>query len=161
VLIHAAAGGVGSLAVQLARARGATVNATCSQRNADYVRALGAQEVIAYDKTAFEDHARDVDVVFDVMGGDVHRRSYRVLKRGGMMVCLAAEPYEDQGARYVVKVEAPQVLSDPVALAEIVALTVAGKLKPCVEHMLPLADFAKAHETSETGHARGKTVLTF
>ena len=73
VLIHAAAGGVGGMAVQIARLRGATVIATCSERNADFVRALGAQEVIAYDKTAFEDHARDVDLVFDVIGGDVHR----------------------------------------------------------------------------------------
>ena len=92
VLIHAAAGGVGGMAVQIARLRGATVIATCSERNADFVRALGAQEVIAYDKTAFEDHARDVDLVFDVIGGDVHRRSYQTLKRGGMIVALAAAP---------------------------------------------------------------------
>jgi NADPH:quinone reductase-like Zn-dependent oxidoreductase len=159
VLIHAAAGGVGGMAVQIARSRGATVIATCSERNADFVRALGAQEVIAYDKTAFEDHARDVDLVFDVIGGDVHRRSYQTLKRGGMIVALAAAPIEDQSARYGVKLAVPQVLSDPVALAEIVALVAAGKLKPSVEQVLPLSDFAKAHQMSETGHARGKTVL--
>jgi NADPH:quinone reductase-like Zn-dependent oxidoreductase len=160
VLIHAAAGGVGSMAVQIARLRGATVIATCSQHNVDFVRALGAHEAIAYDKTAFEDHVRDVDVVFDVIGGDVHRRSYPALKRGGMLVALAAAPFENQSARYGVKVETPQVLSDPAALAEIVALAAAGKLKPCVELVLPLADFAKVQEMSETGHARGKTVLT-
>jgi NADPH:quinone reductase-like Zn-dependent oxidoreductase len=159
VLIHAAAGGVGSLAVQIARARGATVIATCSQHNVDFVRALGAQEVIAYDKAAFEDQVHDVDVVFDVIGGDVHRRSYQVLKRGGMMACLAAAPFEDQSARYGVKVAVPRVLSDPAALAEIVELVAAGKLKPCVEQVLPLADFAKAQEMSESGHARGKTIL--
>jgi NADPH:quinone reductase-like Zn-dependent oxidoreductase len=160
VLIHAAAGGVGSMAVQIARLRGATVIATCSQHNVDFVRALGAHEAIAYDKTAFEDHVRDVDVVFDVIGGDVHRRSYPALKRGGMLVALAAAPFENQSARYGVKVETPQVLSDPAALAEIVALAGAGKLKPCVELVLPLSDFAKAQRMSETGHARGKTVLT-
>jgi len=159
VLIHAAAGGVGSLALQLARARGASVIATCSQRNVDFVRALGAQEVIAYDKTAFEKHAADVDIVLDVIGGEVHRRSYQVLRPGGMMVCLAAQPFEDLSAQYGVKVEAPQVLSDPAALAEIVALVAAAKLKPCVEQVLPLSDFAKAQEMSESGHARGKTVL--
>jgi NADPH:quinone reductase-like Zn-dependent oxidoreductase len=159
VLIHAAAGGVGSMAVQLARWRGASVIATCSQHNVEFVRALGAQEVIAYDKHAFEDHVRDVDLVFDVIGGDVHRRSYQTLKRGGMMVALAAAPFENQGTRYGVKVEKPQVPSDPAALAEIIELVAAGKLKPCVEHVLPLADFAKAQEMSETGHARGKTVL--
>ena len=159
VLIHAAAGGVGSLAVQIARQRGATVIATCSQRNVDFVRALGAQEAVAYDKTVFEENVRDVDVVFDVIGGDVHRRSYQVLKRGGMMVCLAAAPFENQSARYAVKVETPQVLSDPAALGKVVELAASGALKPCVEHVLPLTDFAKAQEMSETGHARGKTVL--
>jgi NADPH:quinone reductase-like Zn-dependent oxidoreductase len=159
VLIHAAAGGVGSMALQIARLRGATVVATCSQRNVDFVRALGAQEVIAYDTTAFEQHARDIDVVFDVIGGDVHARSYAVLKRGGMIVALAAAPFEDQSGRYGVRLATPQVLSDPAALTEIVGLVAAGKLKPCVEQVLPLSDFAKAQQMSETGHARGKTVL--
>jgi len=158
VLIHAAAGGVGSLAVQLARIRGAEVIATCSQANVDYVRSLGA-EAIAYDKTPFEDVVRDVDLVLDVIGGDVHRRSYRVLKRGGTIVCLVAAPFEDLGAQYSVKVMVPQVLSDPAALTQIIALVAAGKLRPCVEHVLPLSDFAKAQEMSQTGHARGKTVL--
>jgi NADPH:quinone reductase-like Zn-dependent oxidoreductase len=159
VLIHAAAGGVGGIALQIARLRGATVIATCSQHNVDFVRALGAQEVIPYDETPFEDHVRDVDLVFDVIGGDVHARSYRTLKRGGMMVSLVAAPFEDQSARYGVKLAVPQVLSDPAALAEVVALVAAGKLRAGVEHVLPLSDFAKAHQMSETGHARGKTVL--
>ena len=158
VLIHAAAGGVGSLAVQLARIRGAEVVATCSQSNVDFVRSLGA-EAIAYDETPFEDAVRDVDVVLDVIGGDVHRRSYRVLKRGGTIVCLVATPFQDLGTQYGVKVMVPQVLSDPASLTQIVALVAAGKLKPCVEHVLPLSDFAKAQRMSETGHARGKTVL--
>jgi NADPH:quinone reductase-like Zn-dependent oxidoreductase len=160
VLIHAAAGGVGSMAVQIARLRGAAVIATCSQDNVEFVRALGAQEVFAYDRIAFEQHARDIDVVFDVIGGDVHRRSYPVLKRGGVIVALAAAPFEDQSALFGVKLATPQVLSDPAALAEIVGLVAAGKLKPCVEHVLPISDFAKAHQISETGHARGKSVLT-
>ena len=75
------------------------------------------------------------------------------------MACLAAAPFEDQSARYGVTVAVPQVLSDPTTVAEIVALAAAGKLRPCVEHILPLADFAKAQQMSETGHARGKTVL--
>ena len=160
ILIHAAAGGVGGMAVQIARLRGATVIATCSQHNIDFVRALGAQEVIPYDKTPFEDHVHDVDLVFDVIGGDVHARSYQTLKHGGLIVALAAAPFEDQSARYGVKLAVPQVLSDPAALAEVVALVAAGKLKPNVEHVLPLSDFAKAHQVSATGHARGKTVLT-
>ena len=146
------------MAVQLARIRGAEVIATCSQANVDYVQSLGA-EAIAYDTTPFEDVVRDVDVVLDVIGGDVHRRSYRVVKRGGIIVCLLAAPFEDLGAQYGVKVMVPQVLSDPAALTQIIALVAAGKLRPCVEHVLPLSDFAKAQEMSQTGHARGKTVL--
>ena len=82
-----------------------------------------------------------------------------MLKRGGTIVCLVAAPFQDLGTQYGVKVMVPQVLSDPAALTQIVALVAAGKLKPCVEHVLPLADFAKAQQMSETGHARGKTVL--
>jgi NADPH:quinone reductase-like Zn-dependent oxidoreductase len=115
---------------------------------------------VPYDETPFEDAVGDVDVVLDVIGGDVHRRSYRVVKRGGTVVCLVAAPFEDLGAQYGVKVMVPQVLSDPIALTQIVALVADGKLKPCVEHVLSLSDFAKAQQLSETGHARGKTVLT-
>ena len=108
VLIHAGAGGVGSLAIQIAKARGAQVTATCSARNADLVASFGADRVIAYDRVPFEKQVGDVDVVFDTMGGDVHRRSYEVLKRGGMMVCLAAEPIVDLSAEYgVTVVQAP------------------------------------------------------
>ena len=159
VLVHAAAGGVGSMAVQIARLRGATVMATCSQHNVDFVRALGAQEVFPYDQTAFEEQARDIDVVFDVIGGEAHRRSYAVIKPGGVIVALAAAPFEDQSARWGVNLATPQVLSDSAALEGIVELVAAGALKPCVEHVLPISDFAKAHQMSETGHARGKTVL--
>jgi NADPH:quinone reductase-like Zn-dependent oxidoreductase len=111
VLVHAAAGGVDSIAVQLAHMRGATVIATCSQRNLDFVRDLGAREVIAYDQTTFELQVRDLDVVFDLIGGDVHRWSYQVLRPGGMMVCLAAAPYEDQSAQFGVKTTMPHVMS--------------------------------------------------
>jgi NADPH:quinone reductase-like Zn-dependent oxidoreductase len=72
---------------------------------------------------------------------------------------LAAAPFEDQSARWGVKLATPQVVSDPASLTEIVGLVAAGELEPCVECVLPIADFAKAHQMSETGHARGKTVL--
>jgi NADPH:quinone reductase-like Zn-dependent oxidoreductase len=159
VLVHAAAGGVGSLAVQIARERGAHVVATCSSRNADFVRSLGAQQVVAYDRARFEDEVRDVDVVFDIMGGDVHKRSYKVLKRGGVMAMLASAPIVDEGAAYGVEVKMARVAPDPKVLEQLVALAAAGKLTIEVEHTLPLKEFAKAQEISATGHARGKTVL--
>ena len=104
VLVHAGAGGVGVFAIQIARSRGAEVFATCSQRNADFVTSLGAQ-AIAYDQGAFETKIRDVDVVLDTIGGDVHRRSYQVLKRGGLMVCLNAEPFIDRSSEFSVTVK--------------------------------------------------------
>ncbi|MEJ2433444.1 MAG: zinc-binding dehydrogenase, partial [Pseudolabrys sp.] len=133
--------------------------ATCTQANADFVRSLGAATVIAYDREKFEDKAADLNVVFDTLGGDVHARSYKVLRRGGIMACLAAAPYEDRGAEYGVAVKRAQVMPDPDVLAELVALAAAGRIKPVVERVLPFADFVAAHRLSEQGHARGKTVL--
>lgn len=159
VLIHAGAGGVGTLAVQIARDRGAQVFATCSHRNVDYVRALGADDVIAYDRENFEDRLSGLDIVFDPLGGDVHRRSYAVLRKGGVLACLSAAPYEDRGAEYGVSVKMAKVLPDPAVLAELVGLVAAGRLMPIVEHILPFSDFALAQQLSEQGHARGKTVL--
>jgi NADPH:quinone reductase-like Zn-dependent oxidoreductase len=159
VLIHAAAGGVGTLAVQIARARGAQVFATCSARNVDFVRALGADEAIAYDREKFEDRVSGLDIVFDTMGGDVHRRSYAVLRNGGALVCLSAEPYQDRGAEFGVTVKMAQVLPDANALAALIDMVRHGQLKPVVEHVLPFSDFATAQRLSEQGHARGKTVL--
>lgn len=159
VLIHAAAGGVGTLAVQIARDRGAQVYATCSSRNVDYVRVLGADVIIPYDREKFEERLSDIDVVLDTMGGDVHRRSYPVLRKGGTLVCLVAAPFEDRGAEYGVFVKVAQVMPDPEALAALVALIKAGRIMPIVEHVLPFSDFAAAHRLSEQGHARGKTVI--
>jgi NADPH:quinone reductase-like Zn-dependent oxidoreductase len=159
VLIHAAAGGVGHLAVQIARERGAEVIATCSAVNAAFVRGLGASEVVAYDQAAFGERVRDVDVVFDVMGGDVHARSYKVLKRGGVMACLAAAPFQDQSRAHGVELRMVQVRPDPAALSALVALAAAGRLKVHVDQVLTLADFAAAHSLSQGGHARGKTVI--
>ena len=160
ILIHAAAGGVGHLAVQIARDQRAEVIATCSAANVDFVRGLGASEVIAYDKVAFDERLRDIDIVFDVVGGEVHARSYKVLRRGGIMACLAAGPYKDEGAAHGVEVRMARVLPDPKALSAVVGLAGAGRLKPHIDHILPLADFAKAQSLSQGGHARGKTVLT-
>ncbi|MEJ2375040.1 MAG: NADP-dependent oxidoreductase [Pseudolabrys sp.] len=159
VLIHACAGGVGTFAVQIARDRGAEVTATCSQANADFVRSLGAATVIAYDCEKFEDKVADLDVVFDTIGGDVHARSYKVLRRGGIMACLTAAPYEDRGAEYGVTLKRAQVMPDPDVLAERVALVAARRISPVVERVLPFVDFVAAHRFSEQGHARGKTVL--
>lgn len=159
VLIHAGAGGVGSLGIQIAKARGAYVIATCSTRNVDFVKSLGADEAIAYDKTPFETQVKDVDVVFDTMGGEVHDRSYKVLKRGGLMVCLMAEPYTDRSAEYGVTVKGAPILPRKDILESLVALAAQGKLRIFVEHTLSIKDFARAHELSQSWRVRGKIVL--
>ncbi len=159
VLIHAGAGGVGSLGIQIARARGAHVIATCSERNVDFVKSLGANEVIAYDRTPFENAVRDVDVVFDTMGGDVHDKSYKVLKRGGQMVCLMAEPFTDRSAEFGVTVTQAPVLPRKDILEALLKMLADGSLRVPIEATLPLSDFRRAHELSQTGRTRGKIVL--
>lgn len=159
VLIHAGAGGVGSLGIQIARSRGAHVIATCSARNADFVKSLGANEVIAYDRTPFESVVRDVDVVFDTMGGEVHDKSYKVLKRGGLMVCLMAEPFTNRSAEYGVTVEQAPILPRSDILAALLKMMADGSLRIPIETTLPFSDFRRAHEMSQTGRVRGKVVL--
>lgn len=160
VLIHAGAGGVGSLAVQLAKSLGAQVTATCSSRNTEYVRSLGASQAIAYDEARFEDCVADLDVVFDLLGGEVHQRSYPVLRRGGTLVYLNAEPIEDRGEAFGVQVRMAQILPNRDALTKIVDRVGTGVLRATVENVLPFEEFVQAQTLSDEGHIRGKIVLT-
>src|SRR5581483_1631201 len=154
VLIHGAAGGVGTLAVQLARWRGARVTATASATNLDFVRSLGADEVIDYRAERFEDVVRDVDVVFDTVGGETLERSWGLLKPGGKLVTVAAsgEQTTDERIRaayFIVEPSRPQLL-------EIARLIDAGALRPVVGAVFPLAEAQQAYEYKPV---RGKIVL--
>ena len=159
VLIHAAAGGVGSMAVQLAKARGAYVIGTASARNTEFVKGLGADEVIDYATTKFEDVVKDADMVFDLMGGDTQARSYGVLKRGGWLVSAAQPPNAEQLAAHGLHGQMVMVRSDRAQFDQLTALVEAGQIKPIIETVLPLADVAKALALSQTGRTRGKIVL--
>src|SRR5438105_1003728 len=159
VLIHGAAGGVGSFAVQLAKWKGAYVIGTASGRNQAFLRELGVDEPIDYEKTRFEDVVHDVDVVFDTLGGDTQNRSWKALKKGGILVSIVAPPSADEAAKNGVRSAFFSAHPSSSQLAEIAKLVDAGKLKPVVETVLPLSDVRRAHELNETGHARGKTVL--
>ncbi len=158
VLIHAAAGGVGSMAVQLAKAKGAYVIGTASARNADFVRHLGVDELVDYQTTRFEDAVNDVDVVFDTVGGETQERSFQVLAQGGMLVS-AVTPPSDAGAASGVRVAMVGVQPSAAQLDEITSLIDSGKVKPFVETVLPLSEVRQAHELSESGRTRGKIVL--
>lgn len=159
ILVHAGAGGVGGFAVQYARHKGATVVATCSAENADYVKRLGASRTIDYRREDFTRETADFDLVFDLMGAEVHQRSFAVLKPGGTLAYLVAAPIPSAPARADVKVVTARVQPTPALLAEIAALIDSGAVKPQVEKVVALAEAAAAHAASETGHARGKTVF--
>ncbi|MCX4824687.1 NADP-dependent oxidoreductase [Streptomyces sp. NBC_01142] len=163
VLVHAAAGGVGHLAVQIAKARGAYVIGTASASKHDFVRGLGADEVIDYRQTDFVTAARDIDVVLDAIGGEYGPRSLRTLRPGGILVSIAspeedylAETAREQGLRGGFTIVEP----DNGSLKEIAALVEAGKLRVEIDTVLPLEQAAKAHEIGETGRTTGKIVLT-
>ena len=159
VLIHAAAGGVGSVAVQLAKWKGALVVGTASARNHGFLRKLGADQVVDYDTERFEQAVEPVDVVLDTIGGDVQERSWKVLKPGGILVSIVSPPSGDIAATHGVR--QAFVFTQPNAgqLAEIAALADSGKLKAIVETIMPLSDATRGQELSERGHTRGKIVL--
>ena len=160
VLIHGGAGGVGCLAIQLAKHLGAEVVTTCSAANAEYVMHLGADQVVAYDEVDFSSTLTGLDVVFDTMGGDVHRKSYEVLKPGGMLVFVIAGPVEDLAADYGVKRQMAIVDKIGPAFSAMGDLISRQVIHPQVGRVLPLDEIREAHELSQTGHARGKIVLT-
>ena len=159
VLIHAAAGGVGSLAVQLAKAKGAYVIGTASARNLEFVKNLGADEVIDYTTTKFEEVVKEIDVVFDLIGGETQERSFGVLKKGGFLASAVSAPDAETLAKYSINGAMVVLESNTTELKEVTALVEAGKIKTFVETVLPLSEARKAHELSESGRTRGKIIL--
>jgi NADPH:quinone reductase-like Zn-dependent oxidoreductase len=159
VLIHGTSGGVGHMAAQLAKWRGARVIGTASAKNADFLKSLGVDEVIDYHKQKFEDVVHDVDVVLDTQAGDTQQRSYKVQKKGGIMVSTLGIENPDEAAKYGVRATGFMAQPNGTELGQIARLVDRGKLKPTVSTVMPLKDAAKAQELSETGHVRGKIVL--
>jgi len=157
VLVHGAAGGVGIFAVQLARWRGAHVIATASAGNLDFVRMLGAAQVIDYRTARFEDVGRDVDVVFDTIGGETLERSWNVLKAGGKLVTVAAGGAQADEKR--VRDAFMLVRADGSQLRQIAKLIDAGELRVFVEGTFPLAKAREAYARAQQGKMRGKIAL--
>ena len=158
LLITNSSGGVGSLAVQFAKAKGAHVTAVASARNEGFVRSLGADEFIDYTSQPFEQVARDMDVVFDTMGGETFQRAFQTLRKGGFMVTVVAFP-EGEAERYGVGVTRSFTLPSARNLTAIKELVEAGKVTPHVDTVLPLAEIKQALALSQSGRARGKIVL--
>ncbi|MCB9596739.1 MAG: NADP-dependent oxidoreductase [Sandaracinaceae bacterium] len=181
-LIHAGSGGVGTFAIQLAKSLGAYVATTCSARNVDLCRSVGADEVIDYNEQRFDEVLKDYDYVLDALGGETRERSFRVLRRGGRLATMIG------GFPDATKKHGPW-LGAPVALWGLVSLSVRGALRhrvsvhhvlrepdgqlldpitariergdirAVIDRVLPLAEIAESHRYIETGRARGKIVI--
>ncbi|HYR32746.1 MAG TPA: zinc-binding dehydrogenase [Burkholderiales bacterium] len=156
VLIHGGAGGVGSLAIQVARGLGAKVTTTSTQ--ADYCRQLGAERVIDYRTEDFAE-AGPFDVVLDTLGGQAHVRSPNALRRGGMLVALSAAPILPVAPPSGVRVEKPQVQATRERLERLFQWVVSGRLRPQVTQRFALEDAHAAYAAAEGPHGRGKIVL--
>jgi NADPH:quinone reductase-like Zn-dependent oxidoreductase len=159
-LIAGAAGGVGHLAVQFAKLEGARVIGTGSSRNRDFVLGLGADDYVDYTEQDVGEAASDVDVALDTVGGEATESLVPALREGGILVTIASAPPEEaaiaRGARAELHVMSP----DPTLLRRIGELVAAGDVRVELAEVLPLAEVRRAHELSESGHVRGKIVLT-
>ena len=159
LLVHAAAGGVGHFAVQLARARGARVIGTASGANRDFVTGLGADAFVDYTAGRFEEAVGQVDAVLDAVGGETFTRSYSVVKPGGWLVTIAASPKPEAAPRTDIHTERILVKPSYTDLEALAALYEAGQLRPHMSHTFPLDGVAEAHRLLEERHVVGKVVL--
>ena len=170
ILIHGAAGGVGSFAVQLARWTGAHIIGTASEQNFSFLKDLGVNDVIDYKKTRFEDRVHDVDVVFDTVGGKTLERSWQVLRKGGKLVSVASQDlpttfdklqayFKEIGDSY--GIDATWFILHPSRdqLIKIGELIDSGRVKPVVDTILPLSQASQAYEGAKGVHKHGKIVL--
>jgi NADPH:quinone reductase-like Zn-dependent oxidoreductase len=159
VLIHGGSGGVGTMAIQIAKARGAHVIATASTPNQDLLKELGADVAIDYSKTKFEDAATNVDVVLDSVGKDTLARSYGVVKKGGFIATLVSRLDQAELDKRGIRGASISVMPNAKELAEITKLIEAKQVKPVVTRMIALADAVNAQQQIATQHTRGKIVL--
>ena len=159
ILIHAGAGGVGSIAVQLAKWRGARIIATASDYNHDFLRGLGVDVPVDYRTQNFENFASDVDVVLDPIGGDTQVRSLQTLKEGGILVSIVGLTSEGRNPSRNVRATSILVRPNSVQLSEIGGLIQNGIINPIVSYRFPLEQAPLAHEQSQTRRTRGKIVI--
>src|SRR5438067_3024948 len=159
VLIHGASGGVGLFAIPIAKIRGAKVFATASTANQDFLKQLGADVAIDYKTQKFEDIAKEVDVVIDAVGGETLKRSYPVVKKGGIIVSLSDTVVQTELNKYGIRGTSLVVQNNGDELAQIGKLIDEGKIKVIISETFPLADASKAQTKADLGHTRGKIVL--
>jgi NADPH:quinone reductase-like Zn-dependent oxidoreductase len=156
VLVHGGSGGVGHFAIQFAKA-GARVLTTVSTDNVDFARSRGADVVIDYKTQRFEDHASDLDMVFDLIDGETRERSWSLLQRGGVLVSTLSDPSEDKAKEHGVRAMRYTVEADGAELAEIGERVTAGKVKPHVAKTFALEQASDALAEVEKGHSLGRS----
>lgn len=159
VLIHGGSGGVGHFAIQFAKVAGAYVITTVSAPHIDFVRSLGADQVIDYNAQRFEDVVRDVDLVYDLVGGQTQERSFEVVKRGGILVSTLTEPSQEKARAKGVRAMRYTCKENAGELEEIGRLIDDGKVKPKIARTYALAEAPSAQDYVEQGHTEGKVVL--
>jgi NADPH:quinone reductase-like Zn-dependent oxidoreductase len=160
VLIYGGSGGVGHYAIQFAKAKGARVLTTVSTDNVQFARKLGADLIIDYKKQRFEDAASDLDMVFDLIDGETRERSWKLLKKGGILVTTLTDPSQDKAKEHSVRATRYTVEEDGSELAEIALLVTSDKVKPHVQKTYPLLSAVDALASAEEGHSVGKIVMT-
>jgi NADPH:quinone reductase-like Zn-dependent oxidoreductase len=160
VLIHGGSGGVGHFAIQFAKTKGARVLTTVSASNVEFAKGLGADVVIDYTAERFEERATELDMVFDLIGGETRERSWKLLKRGGVLVSTLTEPSQEQAKQLGVRAFRYTVEADGLELAQIAQLVSSGQVKPHVSQTYPLEQASEALNALEHQHPIGKVVLT-
>jgi NADPH:quinone reductase-like Zn-dependent oxidoreductase len=159
VLIHAGAGGVGHLAIQIAKAKGAIVIATASAKNQDLLTKFGADQAVDYNQGTLREQIEPVDLVIDTMGGEVQSESWGLLKAGGMIVSVVAPPSEEIAKKHNVKAAFVFIEPSSRILGELNTLVENDQLMPLIENRFPLEQIADAHLQSQSGRTRGKIVI--
>lgn len=161
VLIHAGAGGVGSMAIQIANSIGAYVATTASDKNDELVKSLGANRVINYREEDFSELLEDFDAVLDTMGGEVLDKSFKVLKKGGKLISIAGQPSAEKAEQHEVKASDFWLEPSGEQLKKLANLYVSGELKPTIGEVFAFTErgLQDAHELSESHHARGKIII--
>jgi len=160
ILIHGGAGGIGSIAIQLAKHIGAYVATTVSSEDMEFVKSLGADEVIDFKSQDFSEVLKDIDAVFDTVGGETTDKSFKVLKKGGILISMVGEPSEELAKQYEVKVIGQNTETNTKKLTRLAELIDQGVIKPVVDKVFPLDQTRDAFEYVETGHPRGKVVIS-
>ncbi len=158
-LIHGASGGVGSMAAQIAKLKGARVVGTASSESFDWLRSVGVEELIDYRRERFEDRVRDVDVVIDPLGGETQARSWSVLKKGGTLINLIGEIDAAAAKKTGARAVEFGMEYDTEDLEELARLAASGALKSHITKVLPLDKAREALELNQAGHSHGKIIL--